>query len=249
MLEQLRDVLKALKWPDYDTTVYATLVEKGAMSPSDIVYATDVPSGRVYDVLKSLEKRGAIIEIKNKPKVFDAQNPRMVLNSELDELEKRVDKALISAEQSWEKRSISLANYDESAWTVRGDRGIVTQLREIMQNVDKSLIICDEDINWLGKRDHKIIKKIARSNKKVKILSSPAFSETLEDMNSYGVETRTKENISPYYIIDESLILLKFGNPPSGVVVHNETFVKRILNDFERDFKVAKKVLAKEFVS
>lgn len=249
MLEQLRDVLKALKWPDYDITVYATLVEKGAMSPKDLVYETDVPSGRIYDVLKSLEKRGALIEIESKPKICDAQHPRMVLSGELDAIEKKVDKALVSAEQSWEKRSNTIANNNESAWTVRGAKGIVTQLRELMQNISESVILCDDDINWLGKRDYKIIRNIIKAKKEVKILSSSVFSEVLEDLSSYGIEVKTKDKISTCYIIDRTIVLLKFGNPPSGVVIRNKPFVKKIIDDFERDFKAAKKVTAKELVS
>lgn len=249
MQEQLREVLKILKWSEYEIDAYATLVEKGAMSPQDLVYEAEIPIGRIYDVLNSLTRRGAVIEDTSRPKTVDAQNPRMVLYGELDNIEKKAERALTSAEQSWERRTSTINHDNSSAWTVKGPRGLITQVRNIMKDAETSLIICDENISWLGKIDHKVIRRLVHAKKDVRILSSSSFAEELENLASLGIKVRMNNKFSSCYIIDKSIVVLKMGNPATGIVIRDKAFVEKTLESFEKDFKASKEVTAKEFVS
>lgn len=249
MLEQLRDVLKSLKWQEYEIAVYAALVEKGAMQPRDLIFEADVPSGRVYHILNLLAKRGAIVQTGSRPKSFDAQNPRKVLHTELDQIEKKVDKALQSAEQAFEKRANAITNSSESAWTVNGQRGIITQIRALTEEAKKSIVISDNDISWLGRRDFRILKKMVASGIDVKVISTMNFVEDLEHMNSLGIVTMVGQTVPDIYIIDKSIVLMKLGSPPSGLVVREQNFVNKTISDFERDFKALKRVEANEVAS
>lgn len=250
MKEQLKEVLKELKWLEYESIAYAALVEKGAMYPNDIVDETGIPSGRIYDILKSLEKRGAVIQIEDRPKKYDAQNPRLVLTTHFDKLEKSISKVLPTAEQVWERRAVTINEDEEThAWTVKGRRGIVTQIRGLMEKTKNSVIISDKDVSWIGKRDLKIIKSLIEKNTSIKIISSATFREDLENLNSMKVETKAGDAMSDYYIFDESIVLIKVGEPPSGVVIKEKQFVKKMIQDFEKDFKKAKKIKPKELVS
>ena len=248
MEEQLRDVLKELKWTEYESTAYAALVDRGAMNPTDVIDYTDIPSGRIYDTLKSLEKRGAVIQIDDRPKLYDAQNPRIVLNTHFQSLEQKIANTLKNAEEAWEHRVQTINNNNEiHAWSVRGRRGISIQLRSFMESCKKSVLIVDRDISWIGRRDDKIIRNLIQNNVEVKIISSASFRENLEHLNSLQVETKWGDLSSDYYIIDDSLVMLKVGNPPSGVVIREETFLKKMIKDFNKDFKIGKKVIVDVF--
>lgn len=249
MLQQLQEVLKGLKWTKYEISAYAALVEKGAMTPAELSQDTDIASGRIYDVLRSLEKRGALIEVGDKPKVYDAQNPRNILYSELTKLEKEIDKALQSAEQAWEKRANSVTNNNAEIWAVRGSRAIVNQLRGLMHPELASLFICDYDLSWLGKRDHKILKKMASEKKDVRIISQAGFTEDLEYLDSLGVSVKIGEDrLAECYILDRNIAIIKVGNPPSGIVVKEKGMVEKTTREFEKDFKACKRVEVKKFV-
>lgn len=247
MLQQLREVLKGLKWTEYDIAAYATLVEKGAMTPPELSKDTDIASGRIYDVLRSLEKRGAVIEVGEKPKLYDAQNPRNILFGELTKIEKEIEKALPSAEQAWEKRANALTNSDAEVWTVRGMKGIVNQFRGLLREDLSSLLICDSDLSWLGRRDYKILKKMASEKKDVRIIGQAGFMEDLEYLDSLGVNVKIGESRpSECYILDKQTVIMKVGNPPSGIVVREKVTVEKAVREFERDFKSCKKVEVKK---
>jgi len=247
MLEQLRGVLRSLKWSDYETLAYATLVEKGAMTPQELVYETDIPSGRIYDIIKSLEKRGALLGEGGKPKKYDAQNPRSILFSELAMFEKEIDKALPSAEQAWEKRASSLSSGDTFAWTVQGQKAIVTQIRTLMQYNPTSLLICDSDLSWLGRRDHKILRRMISGKKDARIIGQTSFKEDLEYLDNLGVDVRINAGgCSDRCIINGSVLITKIGSPPSGLVIREIEYVRKAIQEFEKDFKASKRLEVKK---
>ena len=95
MLEQLKDVLKSLKWTEGQTLVYCTLVEKGAMKPADLVIHAGVAQGKIYSILEELERsKGAVIKFGSRPTKYDAQNPRHVLNKIISDVEQMKESAL-----------------------------------------------------------------------------------------------------------------------------------------------------------
>ena len=245
---QLIGVLKELKWSEYETKVYATLVEKGAMRPQDLVNDIDIPSGRVYDVLTGLTKKGAVVQVDNKPAIYDAQNPRMVLRTLVSDLEKNIDEALKKVEPAWEKRVGALNNETVSSWAVRGRRGIETQIRSLINQTEQSLLFCDTDISWMGKKDLKQIKKLSDENKEIKIISTKYFREELENLSSLKINTLIGKDLSSYYIFDRKIALLKMSDNSSASIIKDEKFVTKMLKDFEKDNKSSKKVVVKEVV-
>ncbi|AFZ70127.1 putative transcriptional regulator [Caldisphaera lagunensis DSM 15908] len=60
-LEKIKNKIKeTLKLNKYETNAYFTLLKLGKSRPTDIAKNSNIPIQRIYDVLKSLEKKGLI---------------------------------------------------------------------------------------------------------------------------------------------------------------------------------------------
>ena len=243
MLEQLKDVLKSLKWTEGQTLVYCTLVEKGAMKPADLVIHAGVAQGKIYSILEELERsKGAVIKSGSRPTKYDAQNPRHVLNKMISDVEQMKESALQQgAEEFYEKR------YDQMVekticWTVQGISGVLIQLRSFIGDCDSSLKISDPDLNWIGSSEYKILEKLLRERKTVKIIGTPVFQEVLEDLQSKGADVRMCDKLLPYYLIDDKISLMRFHLPDCGTVIKDSVFVDSKVSEFESNFKRGKKL-------
>ena len=67
MLVQLKEVLKRLKWTEGQTSVYCTLVEKGAMKPADLVIHAGVAQGKIYSVPRRIGHEWCCHQIGRQP--------------------------------------------------------------------------------------------------------------------------------------------------------------------------------------
>ena len=245
MLEQLKDVLKRLKWTEGQASVYCTLVERGAMKPADLVVHAGVAQGKIYSILDELsESKGAVIRLDGRPTKYDAQNPRYVLDKLFDDVRELKENALQGAEEAYEKRYAQLVQ-DTTCWAVQGISGVLTQLRSLVGSCRSSLRVSDPDLSWVGTSEHKMFIKVIREEKTLQVLAGPAFTEVLEDLNNNGADVRTCERLSSYYLIDDETLLLRFSLPDCGVVIKDGAFVLDKAKQFESHFKYGSKLKTK----
>lgn len=237
MLEQLKDVLKLLKWTEGQASVYCTLVERGAMKPADLVIHAGVAQGKIYSVLEELSMKGAVIKLDGRPTKYDAQNPRYVLDRLLGEVEDLKEKALQQgAEEAYEKRYEQMVR-ETTCWVVQGISGVMVQLRSLVANCNSSLKVSDPDLNWIGSSEHKMFNKLLREGKVLQVLGTPAFKDVLEDLSNNGADVRASSGVSPsYYLVDETAVLLRFSLPDCGVVIRDGAFVLGKVEQFDSDF-------------
>lgn len=239
MLEQLKKVLKSLKWTEGQASVYCTLVEKGAMKPADLGIHAGVAQGKIYSVLDELSKsKGAVIKLESKPTKYDAQNPRYVLDMLISNVQTQKDEALQQgAEEVYEKR------YDQriretTCWAVQGISGVQVQLISLAADCSSSLKISDPNLNWTGSPEYSMFNKLLREGKTLQVLGTPAFEDALVDLISLGACVRIDKRISSsYYLIDEKAALLKFSMPDCGVVIKDREFVRSKVEQFNSDFE------------
>lgn len=225
MLEQLKDVLKGLRWTESQISVYCTLLEMGTMKPADLSLRASVAQGKIYSVLRELSNvNGAVFESKASHKMYDAQNPRHVLEHILDDLRNRAEMALAEAEQVYEKRSEQIAGR-LNCYTVQSISGVRICARDLANECKKSLKICDMDLNWIMP-DIKSIQRRARSKEiSVTIISTEAYSETLKDLTYSNVIGMVGKTENRFCIFDDKTVLLRFVSPDSATLVSEQTFV------------------------
>lgn len=242
MLEQLKEVLNALNWTKSQVLVYCTLVEKGAMKPADLSLNANVAQGKIYSVLDELENtKGVIFKSKSSHKLYDAQNPRSVLEKILSDLDQQKEDALKDAEQVYEMRSEQIPG-KVACYTVQSISGIKITIRDLCSKSKKSVNISDDDLRWIGNDERKMIGKLIRDGKKVNLLSTLIPKNILEELQQLKVNIRISESVKPFYVFDNKSVLLRFSSPDSGVVINDQKFILEKKEEFDKKFKMSQQL-------
>jgi sugar-specific transcriptional regulator TrmB len=79
--------LKPLGLSDYEIRVFLTLIEIGPTNYRILVKESNVPTGKIYQVLSTLESKGFIEVVRGKPKLFRATEPKKALRRRLRQME------------------------------------------------------------------------------------------------------------------------------------------------------------------
>lgn len=77
--------LKALGLNKYETEAYLTLLKMGKTTAYRLSENSEVPFGRVYEILESLENKGLVTLESKDPKKYEAVNPEIGLRALLNE--------------------------------------------------------------------------------------------------------------------------------------------------------------------
>lgn len=107
----LIELLQELDLNKRQSSCYLALLELGSSKVGSIIEKTSIPSSKIYDVLKSLIKKGLVSYIiKEKTKHFQASDPKSLLNI-LEQKKKDLEKSLpeLIAKQNFsEKQKVEM---------------------------------------------------------------------------------------------------------------------------------------------
>ena len=71
----------------YESRAYEALIKEGLLTASRVSEIADIPQGRVYSILKSLEQRGFCNMYSGSVKIFEAVNPKIAFQGLIREKE------------------------------------------------------------------------------------------------------------------------------------------------------------------
>ncbi|MFX1295441.1 MAG: TrmB family transcriptional regulator [Promethearchaeota archaeon] len=86
LLIELERFLKSAKLSNYEIKAYITLIFSNNLTAREISKKSNIPSGRIYDVLDQLREKEIIEVQKSRPKIFRALPPNQVLNNLISHL-------------------------------------------------------------------------------------------------------------------------------------------------------------------
>lgn len=104
--DELRDALEDAGLSQYQADAYSTLLRLGSASATEIADACEVPSARIYDVLRDLEAKGYIETYEQGSLHARASDPEDVL-SDLQRRASRLSAAADEIEDRWNEPSVS----------------------------------------------------------------------------------------------------------------------------------------------
>ncbi|ABW01002.1 TrmB family transcriptional regulator [Caldivirga maquilingensis] len=94
MDDYVNSLLRMIGLSKYQLRVYLTLVERGPLTAGLIAKYADVPSSKVYSVLKSMVRLGLIdVDSGKRPEVFVAKPPKEMFNIVVSRINDIVEKA------------------------------------------------------------------------------------------------------------------------------------------------------------
>jgi sugar-specific transcriptional regulator TrmB len=166
---QYDSILKPLGLSEYEIRVFTTLIENGPTNYRALVKESNVPTGRIYQVLANLGSKGFVEADVGTPRLFKAIEPKKAIIRRLRQieedyldLENRIKDVLLNLQFEYSQK------YNMG-------QGIIT---EIIVGFDKFKSAFREH---LSKAEDEVI--FSSSD----LLSRPSLGETIKDLTAKGV--------------------------------------------------------------
>lgn len=239
MMEGLDETLQeVMDWGKYQAAVYRTLVERGALEPTDASTWSGVPKGRVYDVLDDLHDEGAVKKQGTNPTIYVAQHPEKIIDRREQNFVEKATEAKQKLFQTYE------VNVDEDlgpnpAWVVTSRSGVVDQLREQIELANSRIDVM-EPFPWFKENDVELLESMVADGCSVRIVGRSGPDELLKTLAGSDVDVRhSTEVTTSFYLIDEDRVILNLDRGDTGVVFRDETIATVLTSEFEESYKRA----------
>lgn len=243
----------------YETKVWLALISKGIASAGEIAEISEVPRSRTYDVLESLEKQGFAIAKIGKPVKYMAVKPTLVV-------EKLKNKMLVDAKEKVEQLSnlkstqeyaeletlhkdgVAPINQNEMSGAIKGKSNIFSHVREILENAEKSVIICTSvlDLESKSRIFMPLFERLNRANINLKMALSGDENDFKRITRKFNIKAKHLDMKARFFIADDSQVLFMLSNStPSiendeeeiGIWINSEFFASSLSTMFDMAFK------------
>ena len=209
--EDAKKVLREVGLREYETRAYLTLLERGAMTASEVSEHGGVPYSKVYETLNSLERKGWIEVERGRPSRYFPKAPSESLEAAKLRLEDMVNswKRVVMGELQplYEKREL-LEKPD--IWILRGEFSILAKLREMLDAAHKELMIAVPAFaKGFVDASVSVLAQVRNSGVRVQIMM--AEGEHIKKISKVG-EARVRDNLfGGGVIVDGKEALLFLG--------------------------------------
>jgi sugar-specific transcriptional regulator TrmB len=235
--EPLQDVMG---WGSYHAAAYRCLVDEGPLEASEVVVRTDVPRGRIYDVLEDLVEEGVVTYREGNPSEYGAQNPERLLQDRKEEFDEKATGLIETLGNAYQLNLPEESS--SSAWILGSRAGTVRKLREILEEATESVHALEPDPRWYETSDCRTLEELNRNNVDIKFIVWNARQEKLNDFVSFNFPVWEHENVNKMvYIIDEQQVVFRIDGGDTGIIFSDKSMASIFIDEFETTFKEAER--------
>jgi sugar-specific transcriptional regulator TrmB len=244
--------LRDLGLSEYEARAYRSLLKTGPTTAKELSRVSDVPMGRIYDVLNSIERHDLVrIQSASRPKKYVAVEPATALDRLLAEKKRELDEQASEYESIVDELSGRLETADpiaEPFWTaaVGPDEAADLLVERITAAEARIVMVLSTyteqffDIDEVGTLVLNELTDSMERGVEVQLLMRPdlvsALPESIGDRYRESLiehelfSVRTSENVSgSFTLVDEAEVLIEVPHP----LQRNETFAMIDLKDHE----------------
>jgi sugar-specific transcriptional regulator TrmB len=227
--------LRDLGLSEYEARSYRTLLELGPTTAKELSRASDVPMGRVYDVLNSLEGYGLVrSQTAGRPKKYVGVEPDTGLDRLLEDKRAELERKVQQYETIVDELSAELdagGSVDEQFWTAAiGPEESGDLLVERLAAADERLVMVvgtpspQLDIGRVSRQVVERLDEALARGVHASLLLSPGLVESVPDtvwddyhsrlVTNEAFEARTTTEISgTFNLIDDVEVCIEVPNP------------------------------------
>lgn len=253
--------LRDLGLSEYETRAYRSLLETGATTAKELSRTSDVPMGRIYDVLNSLEAEELVrTQSASRPKKYVAVEPETALDrllaSKREELETQLDQYEEIADRLVEQLETA-GPVEEPFWTAAlGPEETVDLLVERIAAAAEHIIFVAAtptsqfELDVVGERITDELEAALDRGVTVSVLLHPTVVETLPESvgqryRSYlqderAFEVRTSDDVySTFTLVDYAEVCIEVPHPLNPqkafalINLKDSEFVANVEQEFE----------------
>lgn len=232
--EPLQDVMG---WGKNHAAAYRCLVDRGPLEAGEVVVRTDVPRGRIYDVLEDLVEEGVVTFRERNPRRYNAQNPEGLIQERKENFDEKASELIETLGNAYQLNLPEETG--DSAWILGGRSGTVRKLRELLEEADDSVKAVEPDPRWCETSDHRVFDELHREDVEVKPVIWSARQDMLEEIASFNYQVWEHDDLNKmFYVIDDKHVVFRIGDD-TGVVFSDATIAKVFTREFEDIFRKA----------
>ncbi|MDP1695270.1 MAG: helix-turn-helix domain-containing protein [Candidatus Woesearchaeota archaeon] len=233
-----------------EITVYLTLLQIGETTTGKIIEAAQISSGKIYEILEKLIKKGLVSYIiKEKTKYFSAASPRRIvdyLREKEDRLKQQTEDLLIALPSLEELEQLKKKTYDIRLF--QGFRGIQTVAMEALHELTPKDEVLGmgifsnkpQQFNLFWPKWHKL-----RIQKKIpcRILFSEkgVYYKKLQTLSYTKIRIISGVTPAAVDIIGDRVLIFTHGEIPSCLSIQHPEIVQSFRTFFETLWGHAKK--------
>jgi sugar-specific transcriptional regulator TrmB len=243
--------LRDLGLSEYEARAYRALLNTGPTTAKELSRASDVPMGRIYDVLNSIEQYNLVrSQTASRPKKYVAVEPSTALDRLLDDKKRELEEKAEQYENIVDELSEELdaaEPVEEQFWTASvGEVETTDLLLERLTAADERIIMVAStpslqfDVTEVGDRIVEELEEAIERGVEVDVLLTREmvaslseevgrrYRERLSGEDSF--EVRTSEDVTgTFNLIDDMEVVIQVPNPLGS----RETFAMIDLKDPE----------------
>lgn len=236
---ELKELLRNLNLNKYESLAYSIILKKGIIDASTISKEGNIPFGKIYESLGSLNNKG-LIEIQDtRPKKYRIKNPQKAFKNFLKEKSEKSERELQNLKKTMIQieEEISKINIQESKEKTFWITAIGDEIEKLIKcgfiEAEKEICILPYAID---KKDHiksallslpHLIKDIRKSSSrgvKIKAIFYKKFAQSqIKNFKNLGIfrdvtkhiEIRIRSELlsEPFTIIDMKKVILRVNDP------------------------------------
>ncbi len=232
----------------YETKVWLALLGKGSASIADVAELSKVPRSRIYDVLKTLERKGFCVARLGKPIKYIAVKPEVVIERLKKDAEKGVKEQIDLLDRVKDTdeygRIVELfeSNVEPTEMlgnVVRGRKNVESQILDMIGNASEKVVLVagGEALKGILDSAGGILNRRVKKGLKVKIGSVGNVDEFGGQVKE-GVKVRSFDTDARFCIADSSVLFMTTPesveeDADSGVVVESGFFANALEGLFD----------------
>jgi len=250
--DRFHHVLKPLGLSDYEIRVFLTLVKNGPANYRVLGKKSNVPLGKIYQVLSTLEAKGFVEVIHVKPKIYEAVEPKKALRRRLRQLEDR------TSELRWKIREVLPTLQFQYGLRHDAIQGVVDGIfvgrNSFVRDVQKNLLrALDEVLISTPKfeiklHEEEMFKQLLKRGVNVKVICSKV-DETTKDifgrLTDLGLKIRFSDALADrYYVLDDKSAFTFIGRFGEEVclLVHGPALCRVLKDRFNEAWEQARAI-------
>lgn len=240
-MEELRNILNEIGLSSYKIETYISLLKIKSGTIQQIAKSSKVPSCKIYENLKWLHENGYVSMISQKPLAYRANNPKSVINFEIEKNKEKLDK--LKSELETVDINLPVAEKDIIQITTTRD-GYFKKVKESVAGSKKSILYTAQ--HW--RTDSELVRLLGQKIKEGIIVKAlgPLNKEnksSIKWLKDAGVKIK---NFSPkeahFAIYDDSLVIISLRKEPkqsdySAIWLKSETIAEILTNHFNNIWK------------
>jgi sugar-specific transcriptional regulator TrmB len=263
--------LRDLGLSEYEARAYRALLKTGPTTAKELSRVSDVPMGRIYDVLNSIEKYNLVrSQSASRPKKYVGVEPSTALDRLLDDKKRELQEKATQYEEIVDDLTGELETaepVEETFWTaaVGAEETVDLHVERISAAESRVVMVLSTyteqffDIDTVGTRILEELSTALERGVEVSLLMRPdlvpilpesigdRYQESLMEYDAFAV--RTSENVSgTFTLIDENEVVIEVPHPLQSQAVFamidltDREFAGNVRSEFEPRWDAAEEL-------